>query len=104
MKLTKVSADVLDAPPKQRGLTPRQVARLELERSLEKAIRDAHADKAAAFRLRLEDGEKPTTIRSAFNRVKSSVGLAGVNLFKIGDDLVVAAREQRRGRRPGAAS
>jgi hypothetical protein len=102
MRLTKISAVVLDAPQKQRGLTPRQLARLEMERSLEKAIKNVHADTGAAFRLRLEDGEKPTTIRAAFNRVKSSVGLADVNLFRIGDDLVVAAREQRRGRRPKA--
>ncbi len=102
MKLTKISAAVFDAPPQPKALTPRQLARLELERSLEKAIKDAHSDKSAAFRLRLDEGEQPATIRLAFNRAKARIGHGDVNLFKVGEDLVIAAREQKRGRRPKA--
>jgi len=36
VKITKVSADVFDQPSKRPKLTPRQLARLELERSLER--------------------------------------------------------------------
>ncbi len=102
MKVTKVSATVLDTPSQPRGLTPRQLARLELDRSLEKAISDAHADKSAAFRLRLDAGEKVATIRVAFNHAKTGTGHSDVNLFKVSDDLFIAARPQRRGRRAKA--
>ncbi len=102
MKVTKVSATVLDAPPPPHGLTPRQLARQELEKSLEKAISDAHGDASAAFRLRLDAGEKVATIRGAFGRAKTRAGHGDVNLFKVGDDLFIAARPQKRGRRPKA--
>jgi hypothetical protein len=102
VKITKISPDVLDAPQRQASLTPRQLARLELERSLEKAATEVQGDKSTAFRVRLTDGEKASTVRAAFNRVKRRSDLGEVNLFKLGQDFVIAARPQRRGRKPGA--
>ncbi len=102
MKVTKVSPAVLDTPPQPRGLTARQLARLELEGSLAKAIDESHADRSVAFRVRLDQGEKAATIRLAFNRAKTSTGHGEVNLFKVGDDLFIVSRPQKRGRRPKA--
>jgi len=102
LKIRKISADVLDTPTRSRTPSAREIRRVELEGKLESVIRSARQDTGSAFRIQPDDGEKPATLRLAFNRVKSRVGATGVNLFKVGDDLIVAQREQRRGRRPKA--
>lgn len=100
MKITKVDAAVLDTRPQQPQSTPRQRARAELERALGKAITDAHADGRSAYRVRLDEGEKASTVRLAFNRARLNSGLQGVNLLKVGNELFIARRPQTRGRRP----
>jgi hypothetical protein len=103
VKIRKVSAELLETT-RARALSPREQRRLEMERRLDEAIRGADADPSSAYRVQLEAGEKPATVRQAFNRVKARIGVVdGVNLFKLDEDLVIAKREQRRGRRRKAA-
>jgi hypothetical protein len=102
LKVRKISADVLDTQARSKTPSARELRRLELEAKLESVIRSAQEDTSSAFRIQPDEGEKPSTLRGAFNRVKSRVGANEVNLFKVRDDLIVAQREQRRGRRPSA--
>jgi hypothetical protein len=104
MKIRKVSADVLEPQMRAaaRALTPREQRRLALESKLEKVVQRAVRDANAAFRLELEEGEKASTVRQAFGRVRDRLGATDVNLFARGDSLVVAKRPQTRGRRPNA--
>jgi hypothetical protein len=102
VRTRKVSADVFESP-RARALSPREQRRIEIERRLDEAIRGADSDPSSAYRVQLEDGEKPATVRQAFNRVKGRIGADGVNLFKLEDGLIIAKRAQRRGRRPQAA-
>jgi hypothetical protein len=102
VKIRKISAEILDTPARSRTLSPREQRRIELEEKLETVIRSAQEDTGTAFRIQPDDGEKLSTLRLAFKRVKTRVGATGVNLFTVGDDLIVAQREQRRGRRPKA--
>jgi hypothetical protein len=102
VKIRKVSAELLETT-RARALSPREQRRLEMERRLDEAIRGADADPSSAYRVQLEAGEKLATVRQAFNRVKARIGVDGVNLFKLDEDLVIAKREQRRGRRRKAA-
>jgi len=52
-----------------------------------------------AFRLDLDDGEKPATLRLAFIRVRERTGASEVNLFTRDGVHIVANRPQARGRR-----
>jgi hypothetical protein len=102
VKIRKVTADVL-SPAKRAAARPpsaREQRRLALEKKLERVVQEAARDAGAAFRLMLEDGEKPPTVRQAFVRVRDRLGAADVNLFTRGDAMIVARRPQRRGRRP----
>jgi hypothetical protein len=102
VKIRKVNAELLEVPS-SRALSPRAQRRLEMERRLDEAIRGAASDPSSAYRVQLDADEKLATVRQAFNRVKARVGASGVNLFKLDEDLFIAKREQRRGRRPKAA-
>jgi hypothetical protein len=106
LKIRKVSPTAFETPAATatKELTPRQRARLELEQTIDEALRAAAGDADAAFRLTLDDGEKPATIRQAFNRVKTRTPSgADVNLISHDGELYIAKRPQRRGRRPKAA-
>lgn len=100
MKIRKVSAELLDARPADRPLSHRAMKRRALEAALEGAIRLADAESQAAFRIDLDAGEKPATVRLAFIRVRQRLGATQVNIFKRDDSLYIAKRPQTRGRRP----
>lgn len=102
MKVRKVSAALLDSRSRanRRAISPREQRRIDLEAKLEQAIRGAAADPMVAFRLDLEDSEKPPTVRLAFTRVRDRTGATEVNLFTRNGVLIVANRPQVRGRRP----
>jgi len=103
VKIRQVSADALQPSPRAKAVSPREQRRIELERKLARVIRSALQDPSIGYRLTLDRDEKAATVRAAFNRVKArAAGASGVNLFKSGNDLVVAQREQTRGRRPSA--
>lgn len=99
--IARVPASALDSKEGQpRALSPRELKRQALERSLRLAVRRAAADgERAAYRVVLEPDDKVSTIRAAFSRVKEAEGTADVNLLSLGDALYVAKRPQRRGRR-----
>ena len=101
MKIRKVSADVLDRPAarRERTLSPREKRRLALQERLAKAITGAQQDQSTAFQLELETGEKASTMRVAFNRVRDRLDAKEVNLFSRDGTLLIANRPQTRGRR-----
>ncbi len=101
----KVSASALDAKQDQpRPLSPRELRRQAIERTLARAIRGAARDGGQiAYRVILERDDKASTIRAAFRRVKGQEGSADVNLLTVGGGLFVAKRPQRRGRRAAAS-
>ena len=104
--IRQVTASALDIKPEsQRAASPRELRRLALERVLATALRGAAKDGTRiAYRVILEDGDKPSTIKAAFKRVKIAARDTEVNLLTVGDAMYVAKRRQTRGRRPNSAS
>jgi hypothetical protein len=99
MKTRKVSIDVLKEPTAPKTPSPREIRRMELESKLEDAITTVRNDATSAIKVVLDQGEKLSGIRLAFNRVKDRVRATEVNLHKRGDDLYIAALPITRGRR-----
>lgn len=95
--IRRVSADALDRTTGRPG--PREAKRMEVERALERAIQGAEKDQAIAFRLALEEGDKASTVRAAFNRARDRTGATTVNLLTVEGHLYIAQRPQQRGRR-----
>ena len=103
--IRRVNSSAFDAKPEgQRAASPRELKRLALERVLATALRGAAQDGGrVAYEVVLEPGDKVSTIKSAFKRVKTAARDTEVNLLTVGDSLYVAKRPQTRGRRAKSA-
>lgn len=104
--IRQVTASALDAKPdSRRAASPRELRRIALERVLATGLRGAAKDGGRiAYRVILEDGDKASTIKAAFKRVKIAARDTEVNLLTVGDSLYIAKRRQTRGRRPNSGS
>lgn len=107
MKIRRVAAALLDrqrTTPAAKAESPRERTRRELEAKLGEAVEGARLDASIAFRVTLDDGERASSVRAAFKRVKYRIGAAEVNLITVDGELYIVRHPQRRGRRPTRAS
>ena len=103
VKIRKVDVSLMDAPGHgpSRALTPAQIRRVALDAQLRAAIAKIQSP-ADVFEIRLEDGEKPITIRQRLLRLASGMGTE-IAVRKHGDGLLIGLltpeRRSTRGRR-----
>lgn len=101
--IRKVDSSLMDARGQSQSpaLTPAQKRRLECEQQLRAAIAKIRSP-ADVFEIRLEDGEKPITIRQRLLRVASGMGTE-IAVRRHGDGLLIGLltpeRRSNRGRR-----
>ena len=101
--LRKVDASLMDAPAasKSTALTPEQQRRARLDRKLKAAIAKLRTP-ADVYEVRLDQGEKPITIRGRLLRLAAEAGIE-IAVRKHGDDLLIGLltpeRRTTRGRR-----
>ncbi len=109
MKIRKTDPTAMDpAPARQpRALSPAAQARLAQYEMLRKSVIDRITGPEDVFRVTLEQGEKPATIRQHLLKVAKEEG-KDVAVQNRGDHLLVglmtADRKPRRGRRPKSAA
>jgi hypothetical protein len=100
--IRKAASSLMDArtQSQSRALTPAQKRRLELDAQLRAAIAKIRTP-ADVYEIRLEDGEKPLTIRQRLLRVASAMGTE-IAVRKHGDGFVIGLltpeRRSNRGR------
>jgi len=101
--IRKVDSILMDAraQSQSRALTPAQLRRMELDQQLRAAVAKLRSP-ADVYEIRLEDGEKPITIRQRLLRVASGMGTE-IAVRKHGDGFVIGLltpeRRTTRGRR-----
>ena len=109
VKIRQVDVSTLDKPKESaaaRELTPKQRERLEQQRQLSRMLARI-TDRDAVFEVRIENDEKPMTIRQRLMRVAEEQGKEIVVRKSERGWLVGLAtpdRRSRRGRRPGSRS
>src|SRR5574341_1786483 len=70
MKIRDASADELAQPRKRRVLSPRQLAVIKREQTIEKLLNELGAGAASTIKkIELDEGEKLNTIRASVQRV-----------------------------------
>ena len=101
--IRKVDSSLMDtrAQSQSRTLTPAQLRRMKLDQQLRAAIAKIRST-ADVYEIRLEDGEKPITIRQRLLHVASGMGTE-IAVRKHGGDLLIGLltpeRRTTRGRR-----
>jgi hypothetical protein len=109
VKIRQVDVSALDKPKQTataRELTPKQRERQEQQRQLSRML-SRITDRDSVFEIRLEDDEKPMTIRQRLLRVAEEQGKEIVVRKSEKGWLVGLAtpdRRSRRGRRRGSSS
>ena len=109
MKIRKTDSSAMEpelARP-ARALSPAAQARLAQYETLRKSVVDRLGGPGDVFRVTLEEGEKPSTIRQRLLKVAQEAGKE-IAVQNRGDHLLVGLltpeRKPRRGRRPKSAS
>lgn len=109
VKIKQVDVSALDKPKAStttRELTPKQRERQEQQRQLSRMV-ERITDRDAVFEVRIENDEKPMTIRQRLMRAAEEQGKEIVVRKSERGWLVGLAtpdRRSRRGRRPGSQS
>ncbi|HEV3485235.1 MAG TPA: hypothetical protein VG106_07500 [Vicinamibacterales bacterium] len=110
VKIRQVDVSMLDKPKATRAatreLTPRQRERLEQQRQFERML-SRLGDRDTVFELRLEDDEKPLTVRQRLMKAAQATGKEIVVRKSERGWLVGMStpdRKSRRGRRRASAA